>query len=111
VLLGSALPEQFEASPERRYFDSIHYLTFVCSADVLDQRLCARPAWRKSGSDEVRQVMQRFNQWLRENAPTTAPPMAVLETTSMSIDAAVESVAKWVRGALGTGRPVKEEPA
>jgi predicted kinase len=103
VLFGSALPEQFEASPERRYFARIHYLTFVCNADVLDQRLHARPAWRKSGMDEVRQDMQNFNRWLQENASTTAPPMAVIDTTSMSIEAAVDSVAQWIRGTLATG--------
>ncbi len=103
VLLGSALPEQFESSPERRYFDRIQYLTLVCSADVLDQRLRARRAWRNSGTDEVRQNMQNFNRWLRENAATTTPPMAVVDTTSMSIEAAVDSVAKWVRTALGDG--------
>jgi hypothetical protein len=100
VLLGSALPEQFEASPERRYFDCIHYLTFVCSAEVLDARLRARPAWRKSGTDDVRRDMQRFNRWLRENASTTTPPMAVVDTTSMSIEAAVDAVAEWVRAGL-----------
>ena len=102
VLLGSAIPEQFETSPERRYFDRIHYLTFVCGADVLDQRLRARPAWRKSGTDEVRRDMQEFNRWLRENAATTRPAMAIVDTTSMSIEAAVNAVADWVRSGLAT---------
>lgn len=105
VLFGSALPQQFESSPERRYFGRIHYLTLVCSGDVLDQRLRGRPGWRKSGTDEVRQVMQNFNRWLWENAPTTTPPMAVVDTTSISIDMTVESVAKWVRTALATSLP------
>jgi predicted kinase len=100
VLLGSALPEQFESSPERRYFDRIYYVTFVCSADVLEQRLRARPAWRKSGIDEVLREMQDFNRWLRDNAPTTTPPMAVLDTTSISLEASVDFVATWVRAAL-----------
>jgi hypothetical protein len=100
VLLGSALPEQFEASPERRYFDRIHYLTFVCSDEALDQRLRARPAWRKSGGDQVRREMQEFNQWLRENASTTAPPMAVIDTMSLSIEATVDGVAEWVKAGL-----------
>jgi predicted kinase len=105
ALLGSAIPEQFETSPERRYFDRVHYLTFVCSADALDQRLRARPAWRKSSTDEVLREMQNFNRWLRENASTRTPPMAVVDTTSMSIEAAVDTVANWVRAGLGIGAP------
>jgi hypothetical protein len=104
VLLGSALPEQFESSPERRYFERIHYLTFVCSAEALDQRLRARPAWRKSGTDEVLLDMQNFNRWLRENAATTTPPMAVFDTTSMSIETAVDAVGNWVRAGIGVAR-------
>ena len=96
VLLGSALPEQFESSRERRYFDRVHYLTLVCSDEALDRRLCARPAWRKSGTAEMRQVMREFNRWLRDHAATTKPPMAVIDTTAMSIEAAVGAVANWV---------------
>jgi hypothetical protein len=44
--------------------------------------------------------MQNFNRWLRENATTTTPPMTVVDTTSMSIEAAVDAVAGWVRARL-----------
>lgn len=30
VLVGSAIPQQFESCPERRYLRSIHYLALVC---------------------------------------------------------------------------------
>jgi predicted kinase len=102
VLLGSALPEQYESSPERRYFERVHYLTLVCSPEVLDARLRARPAWRKSGTDETRETMQTFNRWLRDNAATTTPPMTVLDTTSITIEATLAAVAGWVRRALTT---------
>jgi hypothetical protein len=100
VLLGSALPEQLESSPERRYFEAVHYLTFVCSSEALDARLSARPAWRGSGTTEMREVMRSFNQWLEENASKTQPPMTVLDTTSLSVAAAVDAVTGWVRERL-----------
>src|SRR6266496_6638262 len=30
VLCGTAIPEQFETCPERRYFSTLHYLAMVC---------------------------------------------------------------------------------
>ncbi|MEO8703932.1 MAG: nucleoside kinase, partial [Kofleriaceae bacterium] len=97
VLLGSALPEQFECSPERRYFESLHYLTLVCDSEVLDARLCARPAWRGSGTTEVRETMRMFNSWLGTNAARTEPAMTTLDTSTMPIAEAVDSVARWIR--------------
>jgi shikimate kinase len=97
VLLGSAVPEQFESSPERRYFSEIHYLALVCSPETLDSRLSSRPAWRGSGSAEVRERMRAFNTWLRENAPNTHPSMALLDTSAISIERTVEMTATWVR--------------
>jgi hypothetical protein len=97
VLLGSAIPEQFESSPERRYFETLHYMTLVCSPETLDARLSARPAWRGSGTPEVRETMQAFNRWLREHAATTRPPMTLLDTTTISVAEAVEAVSSWVR--------------
>ena len=46
VLCGSAIPEQFEGCPERRYFSTIHYLAMVCDDNVLMERLLSRPGWR-----------------------------------------------------------------
>jgi shikimate kinase len=100
VLLGSALPEQFESSPERRYFEAIHYMTFVCSSEALDSRLSARPRWRGSGTPEVRETMRDFNRWLSENAARTQPRMTVLDTTTISVAETVEAVTRWVREVL-----------
>jgi predicted kinase len=97
VLLGSAIQEQFEASPERRYFETLHYMTLVCSDETLDARLSARPAWRGSGTAEVRETMRAFNRWLREHAATTSPPMTLLDTTALSVTEVVDAVSAWVR--------------
>src|SRR5215467_4302854 len=57
VLCGTALPEQFEECPERRYFSTLHYLTFVCNDDVLVDRLKRRPGWRMSYTPEFLENM------------------------------------------------------
>lgn len=45
-------------------------------------------------------VFAMRSQTVRNNAAATAPPMTVLDTTSISIDTAVDAVAEWVGGAL-----------
>ncbi len=96
VLCGTALPEQFESCPERRYVGDIHALALVCDEQELVRRLQARPAWRQTGSDEFVQRMVAFDRWLRE--PRTG--ISVLDTTHLSIAEATGHVAAWVRARL-----------
>lgn len=96
VLFGSALPEQYESCPERRYFSSVHYLTLVCTAEELERRLTSRPGWRNSGTPAVLQQMQEFNSWLRKNAGETNPRMSVLDTTNASVEETVEQIKLWL---------------
>ena len=100
VLCGTALPEQFEECPERRYFSTLHYLTFVCDDDTLEERLKQRPGWRKSHTPEFLKNMLQFNKWLKANASLTMPPMTLFDTSNRSIDETVEYVAEWVRQRL-----------
>jgi hypothetical protein len=100
VLGGSALPHQFAASPEHRYFASLHYLALVCDDAVLAARLRARPAWREAGADAFIERMQNFNGWLRANAGSISPPLTLLDTTEASTEETVSRVAAWVRGLL-----------
>jgi predicted kinase len=100
VLCGTALPEQFEPCTERRYFTHIHYLALVCDDEVLVQRLYARPAWRKAGSDEFIHRMVMFNAWLKSHSTMTEPPITLLDTTNLSIERTVELVATWIRDKL-----------
>jgi hypothetical protein len=41
VLVGSAVPHQFEVSSQRRYFSERQYLVLVVDDDILAHRLCA----------------------------------------------------------------------
>ena len=100
VLCGTAIPEQFEACPERRYFSTLHYLALVCDDHLLQERLKLRPAWRHSGSTEQIETMLHFNQWLKDHASTTRPPMTLLDTGHQSILEAVREVAQWIRRRL-----------
>ncbi|MDR3615517.1 MAG: hypothetical protein P4L53_18300 [Candidatus Obscuribacterales bacterium] len=73
----------------------IHYLALVCNEVELTRRLKARPAWRKSGTEAVLEGMTKFNQWLIDNATKSAPPMALLDTSELSLDESVDATKKW----------------
>ncbi|WP_165423448.1 AAA family ATPase [Ktedonosporobacter rubrisoli] len=100
VLCGTAIPEQFEACPERRYFSTLHYLALVCNDQLLEARLKQRPNWRHSGSAENIRSMLQFNRWLKEHAATTRPAMTLMDTSQRSISETVREVAQWVRQRL-----------
>lgn len=97
VLCGTAIPEQFETCPERRYFSTLHSLALVCDDQLLEERLKQRPAWRRSGSAENIRAMIDLNQWLKEHASTTRPPMALLDTSHRSLPETAREVAQWIR--------------
>ena len=96
VLMAGGIPDQFEASPERRYFSEVHYLALVCDDSVLVHRLEARPAWRMSGRPEVIEQERSFNRWLRDNASNTVPPMTLIDTGAISEEETARRVADWL---------------
>jgi hypothetical protein len=100
ALCGSAIPQQYESCPERRYFSTLHYLALVCEDALLVERLQQRPAWRESGSPEVLQRMGEFNRWLKANASKTQPPMTLYDTSYCSVADTTEYVAQWIRKRL-----------
>ncbi|GHO49427.1 AAA family ATPase [Ktedonospora formicarum] len=100
VLCGTALPEQLENSPERRYFSKLHYLALVCDDELLEERLKRRPEWRESGSEEFIQWMVQFNRWLKNHANTTTPPMTLYDTSHPSIGETTQNVMQWIRERL-----------
>jgi hypothetical protein len=104
ILCGTAVPEQYEACPERRYFRAIHYLALICDDDLLRERLEARPGWRHSGDAGFLARMVEFNRWLQENARRTQPPMAVLDTGALCVRQSAEQAASWIQGHLGQGQ-------
>lgn len=97
VVCGTALPDQFETCPERRYFTTLHYLALVCDDELLAARLRARPAWRGADGDAFVSDMTAFNGWIKANAANTQPPMSLLDTTAISVEQSVAQVAAWVR--------------
>jgi hypothetical protein len=97
VLCGSAVPAQYESRPERRYFAGIHYLALVCDDEELVRRLEARPGWRGSSDKGTVERMLGFNRWLKDSAGTTQPPMRLLDTTQIGVDASVDRTVDWVR--------------
>ncbi len=100
VLVGSALPQQFEACPERRYFTEIHYLAAVYESDILAQRLRDRPAWRRAGTEVFIDDMLKFNAYLRDHADSFTPSMATLDTGRQAIEESTAAVIAWVRERL-----------
>lgn len=100
VLCGTAIPEQFEACPERRYFSTLYYLAIVCDDALLEERLKLRPQWRKAGSSEFIERMLQFNRWLKEHATTTNPPMTLYDNSQRSIQETTGDVAQWIRERL-----------
>jgi hypothetical protein len=81
----------------------IHYLALICDDDRLRERLTARPGWRRSGSVQFLDQMIEFNRWFRENAQSTEPPIALLDTTGLSLQESTEQVARWIQACLEEG--------
>jgi hypothetical protein len=109
VLCGTALPDPVEFCPERRYFAEVHYLALVADEATLTARLRARPAWREAGGDEFVARMTAFNRWLIDHAATTAPPMALLDTSRRTVDESAAHVVNWVRARLAPA-PLTPDP-
>ena len=97
VLCGAGVPAQFESCAESRYFSDIYYLALVCDDEILAAHLKSRPVWRGSGADEYIKEHIAFNNWLKENAQKTNPPMSLLETSRSSIKENAGAVEKWIK--------------
>ena len=104
LLCGAGVPEQFEQCVERRYFSDIHYLALVCEDEVIASRLRSRPAWRGSSAEGYIEEHVAFNRWLKNNARRTRPPIAVLDTSAITVDESVAGVEDWINKCLLTAR-------
>ena len=104
LLCGAGVPEQFEQCVERRYFSDIHYLALVCEDEVIASRLRSRPAWRGSSAEGYIEEHVAFNRWLKDNARRTRPPIAVLDTSAITVDESVAGVEDWINKCLLTAR-------
>jgi adenylate kinase family enzyme len=100
ILCGAGVPAQFEQCIERRYFSKIHYLALICDDEALASRLRNRPMWRGSHQDEYIREHIMFNRWLKGNAESTEPPMALLDTSAITEAECVAQVESWAKGGL-----------
>ena len=100
VLCGSSTPGQYEACPEFRYFDGVHYLALVCNTATLTRRLKERPAWRNSSGLAFVETMVDFNQWFFDNAERLASTMTLLDTSDISLQQTCRHVTAWLRTRL-----------
>lgn len=100
LLVGTALPDQFEQCPERRYFTQLHYLALICEEDILAQRLRDRPAWRQASTSTFIDSMITFNAYLREHAATLTPPMTTIDTSYATIEKSAAAVIAWIKRRL-----------
>jgi chloramphenicol 3-O-phosphotransferase len=98
VVEGSCMPDQYESLGERWYFSNTAYIGIVCTDDELERRLLARPAWRDSVGNL--QGMLTFNRHIKEVAPTSTPPITLLDTTSRTIDDCAAELHAWIRRQL-----------
>jgi shikimate kinase len=96
ILCGVGLPAQFEQCIERRYFSDIFYLALVCDDGVLVSHLRKDRAGRRPSTEEEIKGSVDFNGWLKNNAQNTDPPMALLETSNLTVDECAEAVLGWV---------------
>ncbi len=101
ILCGAAIPVQYDACIERRYFSDIFYLGLICDEAVLEKRLKERPAYRKSGSDEFIFSQKKYNQFLRELALSTKE-VEILDVTKLSISQTANEVLEWLQLSLNS---------
>jgi hypothetical protein len=101
VLFGAGLgvPENLEPCIERRYVGAIYRLALTCAPDRLATRLHARPEWRGCDGAFITNH-QDFNRWFLTTGPTLTPPIDLLDTTTLSVEATVGAVKDWIRTCL-----------
>ena len=97
VLCGTAVPDQFEACSERRYFSTLYYLALVCDDDDLRKRLTSRPTWRQSHTEDFVEQMVSFNRWLKGHAELTVPPLTLHDTGACDADESTTAAARWIQ--------------
>jgi len=97
VFCGAVAPSNWEPLPERQRVGDIHYLALVCEPDVHEARFRSRGP----GSQDHRLPhFLNHNQWLRENASSTEPPMDVIDSTHQTPEETTVAVAAWIRSRL-----------
>lgn len=92
---GMGVPENIEPCIERRYFSEVHYLALVCDAEILAQRLRARPAWRGTRDQAYIDGHIQFNRWFKIQV-NSRPPISLLDTTNVPLELTIAQVKTWI---------------
>ena len=93
------MPHNVEPLPERVAFSCVRYLAITCDDVVLAARIRARKPPRCTDDAHVKEHVE-FNRWLRARASTSAPPIALVDTTHSTVEDAAAHVAAWIRSNL-----------
>jgi hypothetical protein len=91
---GTGVPANLEACVEHRYFSRFHYLALVCDDATLADRLRARPAWRRPGTEESVEDQLRFNRWFQTEG--TRLSMTLVDTGQNTPEVSAERVKAWI---------------
>jgi len=97
VLCGCVTPEQFEHCQNREEIAEIYYLAVVSDDAVLESRM---RKGRMITDDNWIQSSKQFNQWLKDNAAQTTPPMTLLDYSTISLADAAQYADDWICGIL-----------
>jgi len=97
---GMGVPGNIESLEERRFFSDVYYLALVCDDRELENRLKARPAWRKSGEKEYIEEHIKFNQWIKNRDNSLIPRIEVIDNTNETDLDTTESVVSWIKSKI-----------
>lgn len=95
LICGTVVPPELEPLPERALFSDVHYLALTCRAEVLAQRLRARPRWREWDEPRIAETLG-YARWLDAAAATLQPPVTLLDTTGHTVDTTAGAVHHWL---------------
>jgi len=97
VLCGCTTPQQYEALPERKLFTEIHYIAIVCDDKTMERRL---RKGRKIKDKAHLESSLHFNNWLREHAAATNPPMELLDNSQLTPEETAAAIDAWIKKQL-----------
>lgn len=96
LLCGCGVPEQFERSKARKYFNRLHYLALVCAPEELERRMregrgIADASWIQSSLT--------YNQWLLDNGERAG--IRLIDTTRQTPAQAAEKIHHYLEQQTG----------
>lgn len=94
VLCGCATPQQLESLPGRKLFTAIHYIAIVCGDEAMEHRL--RKGRKIKDQAHLRSSLH-FNQWLKEHAGVTNPPMELLDNSQRTPGETAALIDAWIQ--------------